>query len=48
MERHLVSIVGPAVNRSLVEAEVQEAVHASKKRKGDYTVEQVRLVTDGA
>ena len=48
MERHLVSIVGPAVNRSLVEAEVQEAVHASKKRKGDYTVEQVRLVTDDA
>ena len=44
MERHLVSIVGPAINRSLVDAEVQEAVHVSKKRKGDYSGEQVRLV----
>jgi len=36
------------MNRSLVDAELQEAMHVSKKRKGYYTVEQVRLVTDDA
>ena len=48
MERPVVSIAGPAINRNLVDAELQEAMHVSKKRKGDCTVEQVRLVTDNA
>ena len=45
---HPATLPPPTPYPRLVDAGLQEATQVSKKRKGDYTVKQVRLVTDDA
>ena len=48
MDRHVIAIDAPAVNCKIAEAELQAALSVNKKRKWDYSEQQVKLVTEDA